>query len=290
MIRLVLSDMDGTLIPFGKKSPSPRTMRAITQLEDAGVRFGLATGRDVGELMQFFGSDDRAYRTGILSNGKKIMVDGELVRYTLIDPGALTRLSDFVQTFEGCFVTAVPLETDGSEIYYCITSSTQEAQESAETFKFKYVMSETIPDLPIVAATIACKQDQDTLDYIKSEGARLCPELDFLQPAPHWCDILPRGLNKGTALSMLLDELGVTSDEVVVLGDAENDLALFGAVEHSVAVANATPAAKAAAHWHIGRAEDDAVAVALEDIAEAAKSDGVPAFMKREDKDASVCA
>ena len=56
-------------------------------------------------------------------------------------------------------------------------------------------------------------------------------------------------------------------DEVVVFGDADNDLPMFAAVENPVAVAGATPEAAEAARWHIGACEDDAVAAAIEALA-----------------------
>ena len=52
-----------------------------------------------------------------------------------------------------------------------------------------------------------------------------------------------------------------------MFGDAGNDLAMFEVVGHPVAVAGATPEAAAAARWHIGRCEDDAVAQAIEALA-----------------------
>lgn len=67
MIKLVLTDMDNTLIPFGAERVSPRAMDAIRELRAAGVEFGPATGRDTQELMRFFGGDDSAFQTGILS-------------------------------------------------------------------------------------------------------------------------------------------------------------------------------------------------------------------------------
>ena len=66
---------------------------------------------------------------------------------------------------------------------------------------------------------------------------------------------------------------------MLFFGDADNDVALMGAVEHSVAVANATPAAAAAARWHIGAAEDEAVAEALEELVDALREDRTPTFM-----------
>jgi hydroxymethylpyrimidine pyrophosphatase-like HAD family hydrolase len=79
---------------------------------------------------------------------------------------------------------------------------------------------------------------------------------------------------------MLLDELGIAREEVVVFGDADNDLAILLGVENSVAVDNATSAVKEAAKWHIGPCDDDAVAQALEDIARAVRTGTTPDFMR----------
>ena len=53
---------------------------------------------------------------------------------------------------------------------------------------------------------------------------------------------------------------------------------MMQAVPNSVAVANADEAVAAAARWHIGDVRDDAVAIALEDIASACVRGGVPSF------------
>ena len=122
--------------------------------------------------------------------------------------------------------------------------------------------------------------DYANLDELKAIGTELCPEFDFIQPVPNWVDIVPAGVNKGSSLGALLDELGISSDEVVFFGDAENDLQIMEKVENSVAVANATPAAAAAARWHIGSSADDSVAAALEDIARSAREGRLPSFMR----------
>ena len=49
---------------------------------------------------------------------------------------------------------------------------------------------------------------------------------------------------------------------------------------NSVAVANATPVAFGAARWHIGRADEDAVADAIFDIARSTAAGKMPSFMR----------
>jgi phosphoglycolate phosphatase (TIGR01487 family) len=56
--------------------------------------------------------------------------------------------------------------------------------------------------------------------------------------------ILPRGTNKSTGLSAALSELGISSESVVGIGDAENDHDLLSLCGCAVAVANAIPALK----------------------------------------------
>jgi hydroxymethylpyrimidine pyrophosphatase-like HAD family hydrolase len=59
--------------------------------------------------------------------------------------------------------------------------------------------------------------------------------------------ILPRGTNKTTGLSAVLSDLGLSSQSVVAIGDAENDHEFLSFCGGSVAVANALPALKQSA-------------------------------------------
>ena len=110
------------------------------------------------------------------------------------------------------------------------------------------------------------------------EGA--CPGLECLAPALGVFDVMPRGWNKASGMAVLMEEMGITADEVCVFGDSENDMPLLAACSNSVTVANALPAAAALARYHIGACADDAVADALLDIAEAAATGEMPAFMR----------
>jgi hydroxymethylpyrimidine pyrophosphatase-like HAD family hydrolase len=56
--------------------------------------------------------------------------------------------------------------------------------------------------------------------------------------------VLPAGVNKGTGLAAGARELGISMDEIVGVGDAENDRALFEACGYAAAVANALPELK----------------------------------------------
>lgn len=281
MIKLVLSDMDNTLLPVGQEHVSYRAVTAIRELMELGVRFGPATGRDPFEVERmFFGARD-CYETGILANGKRIYTDGELRRYTLLDNGALRQLAGLLDGVPNAFLTVLAFDNPrGKEPYWTIGARAGDLAWFQQKIGFWGKQRDDVPDFGLIAATIACSGTQAQLDELLAQAKEVVPCFDYVQPTDHWVDILPAGLNKGTALPMLLDELGIGADEVLYFGDADNDLTIMCSVENSVAVANATPAVAEVAKWHIGASADEAVAQALEELVEALRTGGTPRFMQ----------
>lgn len=56
--------------------------------------------------------------------------------------------------------------------------------------------------------------------------------------------VLPAGVTKGTGLRAVLQELNLSGHNTIAVGDAENDLSLFGVAEIGAAVANAVPSVR----------------------------------------------
>ena len=65
--------------------------------------------------------------------------------------------------------------------------------------------------------------------------------------------VLPSGINKASGLKRVLKQLGIKPDEVVAVGDAENDHAFFEYCGFSAAVANALPSVREHARWVLQR-------------------------------------
>ena len=280
MIKVALSDMDNTLIPFGTERVSKRALAAIAQAREAGILFGPATGRDEQELLRFFDGDASAFRTGILSNGKKIKIDGEIVWHKYIDVAALQRLAEAFLFVPQVFVVAYPAKTDLSNPAYVIGATPGELSLFERRYKFNGTMVDEVPDIDLIAATIACAASDETCLKLQEVARELCPEFDVVMPVKEWFDIIPAGVSKASGFEILCRELGISADEAVFFGDAENDLQIMAKTPNSVAVANATPAAREAANYHIGACAEDAVAEALEELALAAKEQRMPEFLQ----------
>jgi HAD superfamily hydrolase (TIGR01484 family) len=78
--------------------------------------------------------------------------------------------------------------------------------------------------------------------------------------------ILPSGVNKGTGVRAALEELGLSTHNVLGVGDAENDHAFLGICECSVAVANALPMLKERADVVTAKARGEGVEEIIEQL------------------------
>lgn len=117
---------------------------------------------------------------------------------------------------------------------------------------------------------------------VRTALARACPEFNLFYPGPNYIDLLPAGWGKDSAVCLLAGHLGLEFEEVAAFGDEENELNMLYSVPNSVEVANAVPAVKRDARWHIGYSADDAVADAFFEIAAAARENRMPVFMSEE--------
>lgn len=280
MIKLVLSDMDNTLVPFGARHASPRTIEAIHAVLDAGVRFGPDTGRDYVELMRFFKMDETCFMTGIFSNGKRVRADGRYVQTTLIDHDVLVRIDQVLRPEKGMFLVCYPAETNLFNPAYGVGVSSAELAVFEARTSFNGGTVDEVPDIDFVAATIACPGGPERMERCRQLIAEAVPEVRIVSPIPEWFDVLPVGTSKAAGLEVLLDALGIGIDEVAVFGDAENDLEIMRKVPHSVAVANASDEVLAVARHRVGASADEGVADALLEIARATRAGEMPSFLR----------
>ena len=65
----------------------------------------------------------------------------------------------------------------------------------------------------------------------------------------NWVDISDPLVNKGHAISLLQEKLGINTSETMVFGDFHNDLEMMARSEASFAMANAHPSIKEAAKF-----------------------------------------
>lgn len=276
MIRLVLSDLDATLIWRDDHVISRFALDAVHALQDAGVHFAPCTGRIYRDLPQMFAGDESACSTAVTSNGQLVYLDGELVEKVELDHGALVEAASALAGVEDAYLV---VEYGGEKV--AVDADLSYVLAHPDNFWRVETAVPAVPDDPCYKANVRVVGSFDRCREVASLLADRLPGLDFVCPmpgTPH-IDITPHGFGKDHGGDFLMERLGLTPDEVCCFGDAENDLAVLRHYSHSVAVANAVPAVRACARHHIGPADEESVAHALLDIAEATAAGRMPSFM-----------
>ena len=284
MIKLVLSDLDDTLIRVGLPHATSRALAGIHAMLDAGLRFGPVSGRIPSDLGWMFANDAACYATGALVNGQMVYVDGRLVHVETLDGSELNRLAALLADVDDACLAVYDIDDErGDDAGYFVSPNSGHAVACQRMFPHFRRSVRQLEETTYIKASVWCGGSRTHVAEVRDMLREEFPGMDFVFPGPTApiVDILPHGWGKGEAVRCLARELGIGLDEIAIFGDSENDLSMIEVVPNSVAVSNATPEIERAARWHIGSAEDDAVADALFQIAEAAATQSMPVFMGR---------
>ncbi|MBV2355283.1 Cof-type HAD-IIB family hydrolase [Streptomyces sp. J2-1] len=236
-IRLVVTDMDGTLLDDAKHLPDG-LWPMLAELRRRGVRFSPASGRQYATLARQFApvADGTAF---IAENGTYVVRDGVELHSDPLDTAVAAEITHTVRklTEGGADVGAVVC---GRRAAY--VERTDEAF-LAEVRRY-YVEHRVVEDVTAV--------DDDVIkvavfDFGPVEHGT-APALgafaathQVVVSGEHWVDIMNRTANKGTALRLLQRDLGITPAQTMVFGDYLNDLEMLDAADWSYAMSNAHP-------------------------------------------------
>lgn len=241
MIKLIASDVDGTLVGDGEGKLNKKIVDAIRAIHDKGIHFVVASGRqwvsieNVFEEVKdkiFYISDNGAY-IGI--NGRSLFVnkmDDENARNLILD---IRKNKDLVA-----------IAADESSYYI----------EEKNDFLMNWIRGgyrgriEFVEDLTKVQNIIKISAYSESI-YGKADDiiAKYSDKLLVNYAGEMWLDCTAKGVSKGNALKKLQEAFEITENETMVFGDQANDVEMFNAAYYSFAVKNAAPIAKETARF-----------------------------------------
>ena len=255
MIKLVASDLDGTLLLHKAQSLPEEIFSLIRQLEELGIMFVAASGRQYPNLKRLFGdvADDMMY---ICENGSVIIYKDKLVDKTPMDTGL------------------------GREIIRAITGVGQcEVLVSGERTSYLKPKSEAylVRMRDIVRNDICLVDDLEHIreDYVKIsvyDPAGIQNSQDFFLnefagraqacvSGKQWLDYTAQGVNKGSAIKTIQRLMHFDAEECVAFGDNFNDIEMFQAVGHPVVMKQAVEKVKEYAQYEKECVENSLIAI-----------------------------
>ncbi len=252
LIRLIASDMDGTLLDEHSEVP-PETYDLILALREKGVHFAASSGRRFDRLCQFF-APVRDKMDFVAANGAQVYVDGELVDREVFSHLGIRRLAKTVGKFESLHMAL--FDDEKSFLLDDEDKFVREIDKDLPNAERIWYLPE--PDVSILKISIYC-EDGHVMDYAYALSRELGDEFLFAPSGTHWIDALQRGVNKATGIEQVMAHHGITRDEVMAFGDSMNDYEIIRFVGTGCAMANGRPALKAVANRVIGYNYDQAV-------------------------------
>ena len=266
MIKLIAIDMDGTLLNE-KKHIDKAQKEAIHEAVEAGIKIVLCTGRPLYGILPFYEElglselDSEGYV--ILNNGCSIhkTKDWELidqVNFTSDDIDYLYKFSEgydinftLVNDYYYFNIDRKPTDELITDAGFVFSNITNISLKEAKNGKHKIIKIMFLGNPNIMA------------NFQKENENILKDKYSGVLSQPYVYEILPKGNNKGTGLKKLAKKLGIKQEEIMAIGDGNNDIEMFEYANYSVAMENGTELAKKAAKYETDSNENDGVAKAI---------------------------
>lgn len=279
MIKLLVSDMDGTLFNSNQEI-SPLNLAAIKEAQKQGVQFMIATGRSMDTL----GSTVDKYELNcsfLLMNGAEVrdeqrnIISTINIEYSIIEE-LTQRLEDqgYIPEYmtNGGAQICGPKERLELNMGYrmlCLdrkhTMTLEEAIEAGKTSVFMKTLTrnDTLEDMLAknleIRKVIVFNPDGAVNTKNRIELIEQFPSLSILSSYPENIEINAKKAQKGYGLEKAIQKLGIEKEEVAVFGDGLNDLSMFELFPNAFAPENAEPEIKRRAKEIIPSNNDDGV-------------------------------
>lgn len=263
-IKLIAIDLDGTLL-HPQRHITSRVKQAITEARNKGVYIVLSTGRP------YIGVQRYLLELDLLKEGQ----------FCITNNGALVQqanngdcISEIVLSFDDYLY----FEQLSRQLGVRFQALSHSLLFTAEKNISKYTVQEAaltgIPlryrtvqemDCHLTFPKVMMIDSPEKLDNaIQKIPAEAYEKYTLMKSAPCYLEILNKQGNKGVGVKMLADKLALSRDEIMAIGDQENDLAMLSFAGIGVAMGNGIEAVKAISQFVTKTNMEDGVAHAIE--------------------------
>jgi len=234
--KLICIDMDGTLLD-DKGKISEENMEAIKKAYDKGIMIAIATGRGV---------TSAEYHLGLIGvEGMIIALNGSYIKergsniFIFKCPLTMSEVKNIYEVVERHDIKAYFNTIDTS------ISNRKIVEEVINRYKgqgSKIQFCENIATLEkfngeILKVSIINENNIELFNRVKKELKDM-EMFEVVDSNTDYVEIMKNGCSKGRAVKMLAEIIGITRDEVVCIGDNENDIAMIEYAGLGIAMGN----------------------------------------------------
>ena len=250
MIKLIASDMDGTLLNDDHMI-SEENLKAIRKAQEMGRHFTIVTGRDYGAVKSYLEECNLKCEC-ILSNGAEYRdVNGNVIESVYMNKESDKKaIIDRFKLFN-------PKMTE------------EEVKKFVENFHKERGMKEIDNIYEILESNVEILKivtfdnDEKLIARLKDKLRESTSDLAVASTFSNDIEISDIEAQKGLILAKTIKKMGIDKSEVIVLGDSFNDYSMFTEFENSYAMENAIPEIKKIAKYITDTNNNDGVAKAI---------------------------
>lgn len=219
MTKLIALDIDGTILSPHDEIPIATT-EVVKAIENRGDVVMLATGRSLVDTAPIAERLDIRPEFLVCSNGAVIAkLDGDTYRPWHVETFDPTPVLEQIRNHLGDVTFAVE-STDGAFRYFG-----DDAMHEIASRGTAVPFDELVGEDAIRVVVISPNHDQE--DFLRVVEEMGLHRVSYAVGWTAWLDIAPEGVNKGTALEWVRNELEIDPVDVVVAGDGRNDIEMF---------------------------------------------------------------
>ncbi|WP_252243243.1 MULTISPECIES: Cof-type HAD-IIB family hydrolase [unclassified Clostridium] len=283
MIKLIASDMDGTLLN-NNHDIDVETVEAIRKAEEAGIIFAISTGREYDSVKGLLDKHNIRCQC-ILSNGAEYRdEDGNILEVININEKYAKQIIQILEenklparifTDKGVFTTSTREKALQEVVFRTLTFNPNltedEAKKMAEKEGFftslKYIddVEKFFEDGIEVRKFVAFHKDVELIDKMKKTVGKL-EGLAISSSFDDNIEITDLNAQKGIILEQVAKKMDIDIKDVMILGDSFNDYSMFEIFEESVAMKNAIPEVKEIAKYITDSNDNLGVAKAIYNV------------------------
>lgn len=286
MIKLIASDMDGTLLG-GNHDISDENVKAIKLAQKNGIHFAISTGRSYDDVKPFIDKYDLKCECAALNGGEYIDAEGNIIESVYIDHKkarhALDEMLKFnlqieIYTDKGYYTTSTKEEmlkgmlkraktfhpeiTDEKEIY-------ETALKNPHFVKMNYItdLDEFFKSDIKIGKFVSFAETVEEILEVKEHMNQIAG-LAVSSSFETNIEVNHEDATKGKILLKAAQKMGIKREEVAVFGDSYNDYTMFEEFPNSFAMENAIPQIKEAAGFITDKNTEGGVAKGIYRILE----------------------
>ena len=260
-IRLVVSDIDGTLVR-SDKTLSDGVIAAVKRLEAAGIPFTLISARPPSGMLWIAEKLGLTAPIGAFNGGTVVKPDGTIVSAVRLAPDIAQRTLDLIDR-PGIIIW---LFADG--LWHAARLDEKYTPREVKSANQQPIVGGDFAALlGAVDKIVAVSDDHDMLAALeKTVADALGDGATVARSQVYYLDITAPAANKGAGITALAEADGVPLEAVVAIGDQRNDMPMFARAGLSIAMAQGPEEVRAAAMHVTGSNDDDGVAQAIDTI------------------------